>query len=436
VLRVLFLIGLLVVIHPVHAQGAKSTAAQAAAEKKKLDAVKKEMQALSEEQKALQAKRDAASQALKKVDQQVASASRAARASQQQMLSQQARLEMLQTQKNALDEKLVQQKAELAKLIRSAYAQGDHAALELLLSQDKVNQSERALAYHRYLQQDQKAQILRLRSELADLAALTEQVKQQQLQVQQTKREQEKNLNSLSQQRSQRDEVLGQLDQQYKTKNERLSDLGRDEKNLTQVLNQLQALIAKREAEAAKAAKEKARLVAIAKAKANTKPGANGKTKANTATAAGSTKSRPANTLRMATVPVPGATNVPIGPLRLPVQGNVLAGFGGTMPDGHRSSGLLIAGSMGAEVRAASAGRVVYADWLKGYGLLTIIDHGNGWMSLYAYNDSLLKNVGDQVRVNEAIASLGRSGGQSIPALYFELRQNGQPKDPRSWLKP
>jgi murein hydrolase activator len=435
VLRLLFLMTLLMAMHPVHAQTAKSTAAQAAAEKKKLEAVKKEMQALSEEQKALQAKRDAASQALKKVDQQVASASRAARASQQQMLTQQARLEILQTQKNDLDAKLVQQKAELAKLIRSAYAQGDHAALELLLSQDKVNQSERALAYHRYLQQDQKAQILRLRTELADLAALTEQVKQLQLQVQQTKREQEKNLSSLSQQRTQRDEVLGQLDQQYQTKNERLSDLGRDEKNLTQVLNQLQALIAKREAEAAKAAKEKARLAAIAKAKANTKPSANGKTKVNTATAAGSTKSRPANT-RVAALPVPSATNVPIGPLRLPVQGNVVAGFGGTMPDGHRSSGLLIAGSMGAEVRAASAGRVVYADWLKGYGLLTIIDHGNGWMSLYAYNDSLLKNVGDQVRINEAIASLGRSGGQSIPALYFELRQNGQPKDPRSWLKP
>ena len=127
---------------------------------------------------------------------------------------------------------------------------------------------------------------------------------------------------------------------------------------------------------------------------------------------------------------------MPMGPMRLPVQGSLLAGFGGNMPDGHRSDGLLIAGAVGSEVRAVAAGRVAYADWLKGYGLLLIIDHGNGWMSLYAFNDSLLKNVGDSVKVNDAIATLGRSGGQASPALYFELRQNGQPKDPRVWLKP
>jgi murein hydrolase activator len=431
VLRLFYLVCLLLMVLPLHAQNTKSTVAQAAAEKKKLEAIKEEMQVLSEQQKALQAKRDAASQALKRMDQQVALASRAARASQQQMLTQKAQLDILEKQKSDLDGKLIRQKTELAKLIRSAYAQGDHAALELLLSQDKVNQSERALAYHRYLQEDQKAQILQLRAELADLAALTGQVKQQNVQVQQAKLRQEENLLSLSQQRAQRDQWLGELDQQYQTKNERLNDLGRDEKNLNQVLNQLQALIAKR---AAEEAKEKARLAAIAKANANAKA----KTSAKGKNSVANTKNtRPQNTPQIAAVlPLPRSPNVPIGPLRLPVKGNVVAGFGGTMPDGHRSSGLLISGSMGAEVRAASAGRIVYADWLKGYGLLAIVDHGNGWMSLYAYNDSLLKNVGDQVQANEAIATLGRSGGQSLPALYFELRQNGQPKDPRSWLKP
>jgi murein hydrolase activator len=127
---------------------------------------------------------------------------------------------------------------------------------------------------------------------------------------------------------------------------------------------------------------------------------------------------------------------VTMGPMRLPVHGSLLAGFGGDMPDGHRSDGLLIAGNVGAEVHAVAAGRVAYADWFKGYGLLLIVDHGNGWMSLYGFNDSLLKNVGDAVKTDDAVATLGRSGGQARPALYFELRQNGQPKDPRVWLKP
>jgi murein hydrolase activator len=406
---------------------AQNTAAQAAAEKKKLDAIKKEMQVLSEEQKKLQLERDAASQTLRNMDALVASASRTARASQQQMLAQEEQLIILEKQKKDLDEKLVKQKTQLANLIRSAYAQGDHAALELLLSQDKVNQSQRALTYHNYLQADQKAQILQLRAELAALAELTEKVKLQKVLYQQSKLQQEKNLAGLSAQRVERDRLLTQLDGQYKTKNARLSALGRDEKNLNQLLDKLQSLMAKKAADEARA---KARALAKANAKPNTKSATKTTLKTN---AAGGAKASIATRVNSS---MPRTPNIPMGPMRLPVQGTIVAGFGGTMPDGHRSSGLLINGAMGAEVRAASAGRIVYADWLKGYGLLAIVEHGNGWMSLYAYNDSLLKNVGDQVQANEAIATLGRSGGQSTPALYFELRQNGQPKDPRSWLKP
>ena len=80
------------------------------------------------------------------------------------------------------------------------------------------------------------------------------------------------------------------------------------------------------------------------------------------------------------------------------------------------------------------AGRVAYADWLKGYGLLIILDHGGGWMTLYAFNDALLKNAGDEVASGESIATVGSSGGQGRPALYFELRKDGQPADPASWL--
>ena len=120
----------------------------------------------------------------------------------------------------------------------------------------------------------------------------------------------------------------------------------------------------------------------------------------------------------------------------LPLPGTLLAGFGHALPDGRRSDGLLIAANAGDTVRAVAAGRVVFADWLKGYGLLVIIDHGEGWMSLYAYNDALLTNAGDSIQAGEGVAAVGNSGGQGRPALYFEMRRNGQPQNPGAWLKP
>jgi len=114
----------------------------------------------------------------------------------------------------------------------------------------------------------------------------------------------------------------------------------------------------------------------------------------------------------------------------------LLAGFGNAMPDGRRSEGLLIAAAAGAPVYSVAAGRVVYADWLKGYGMLMVIDHGRGNMSLYANNDALLKDVGESVVPGERIATVGTSGAQNRAALYFEMRLNGQPQNPNAWLRP
>ena len=80
-------------------------------------------------------------------------------------------------------------------------------------------------------------------------------------------------------------------------------------------------------------------------------------------------------------------------------------------------------------------GQVVFADWMTGYGMILIIDHGNGYMSLYAHNDGLLRDAGDTVKRGDAVANVGKSGGQEQPALYFELRRNGEPVDPRGWLQ-
>jgi septal ring factor EnvC (AmiA/AmiB activator) len=200
---------------------------------------------------------------------------------------------------------------------------------------------------------------------------------------------------ALNAQRRERSKLVSTLDNSYRDRNARLKALGRDEKNTVALLERLRKLMAQLPKPATKPAK----------------PG-----------------SRPSP-------PAKADAAIPLGPLNLPLVGTVLAGYGGTMPDGHRSQGLLIAGAAGAEVHAVSGGRVAYADWLKGYGLLIILDHGGGWMTLYAFNDALLKKTGDTVSAGEAISTVGSSGGQGRSAVYFELRRNGQPQDPRSWLK-
>ncbi|RBC95488.1 peptidase M23, partial [Xanthomonas oryzae pv. oryzae] len=124
-----------------------------------------------------------------------------------------------------------------------------------------------------------------------------------------------------------------------------------------------------------------------------------------------------------------------VGGLSWPVSGNLLARFNATLPDGHTSKGVLIGAPKGTTVTAVADGTVVFSDWMTGYGMILIVDHGNGYMSLYAHNDTLLRDAGASIKRGEAVAKVGSSGGQGVPALYFELRRNGQPVDPSSWLQ-
>jgi septal ring factor EnvC (AmiA/AmiB activator) len=117
------------------------------------------------------------------------------------------------------------------------------------------------------------------------------------------------------------------------------------------------------------------------------------------------------------------------------VAGKVMASFGQTRAGGLKWDGVLLAGAQGAPVRAIYHGRVVYADWLSGLGLLTIIDHGDGYLSLYGHNERLFKEVGERVTAGDTIATVGDSGGRPTPGLYFEIRKGGHPIDPRPWFK-
>lgn len=372
-----------------HAETAAQRTQRETAARQQLEQVRKKIQSLSDQQKKIEDQKSQASKALREADASVAGAQGQLRATEARLAELEARLAKLEQQQADLETKLSRQREELAELVRSAYALGQNEELKLLLEQDRVGDLARVLAYHRYFSQDRQQRITELTTELDALAKLREQIQAQQPPLQAARAEQQKAVAQLAQQRQERGKMVSQLDARYRDQRSRLKALGRDEKATTALLERLR------------------------KAMATLPP----------VRPAGTTPSHPATPLAA------------YSGLSLPVAGAVIAGYGGTLPDGHASQGLLIAGTAGADVHAAAAGRVAYADWLKGYGLLVIVDHGGGLMTLYAYNDALLKRAGDTVAAGEAIALLGSSGGQGRAALYFELRRNGQPQDPRGWLK-
>jgi len=122
------------------------------------------------------------------------------------------------------------------------------------------------------------------------------------------------------------------------------------------------------------------------------------------------------------------------GRLKRPLAGSVQVGFGQGIGPGRASEGWLIDARVGDEVHAVAPGRVAFADWLKGFGLLLILDHGDGYMSLYAQNESLLRDVGDWVAVGDVLSTAGASGGAAQAGLYLELRHQGRPLDPQPWF--
>jgi septal ring factor EnvC (AmiA/AmiB activator) len=272
-----------------------------------------------------------------------------------------------------------------------------------LLAQDRVAEAERNLAYQGYLQRGQVERLRVLSAELQRLDAVQREIVERRTSLDQATQAQAAQLAALQRAREQRAGVLAGIDRQYKDRASREKALGRDAKAL-------QDLLAKLRAAAARAAREAARNKTTAKAEPGRRVGA---------------AKRPQ---------VANAPPLRVGGLGWPVAGGLLATFGGRLPDGRRSDGVLIAAAAGTAVKAVADGSVVFADWMTGYGNILIIDHGNGYMSLYAHAEGLLKDPGSPVKRGDPVATVGTSGGQETAALYFELRRNGSPVNPSAWL--
>jgi len=370
---------------------------------RKLERARTELKSIASERRKLEGQRGAASRELRQADEQVGKSSRTLRETESALQQQGAALAELQRRRDALNDRLGTQREELTRLLRAAYKLGDDAPLKVLLAQDRVADASRDLAYHRYLQRDRAQRIAALTEELRELDQLERDIADKRAQLDATREGKRRELATLEKERRDRAALIAQLDKRYRDRNAKEKALGRDVKSLERLLAQLRAA-------AARAAKQ--REAAAAKASRG---------------AAGAGTRAP---VRVASAPA-----IKVGGLGWPASGALLAGFGGTMPDGRSSEGVLIGAPVGSAVRAVADGQVVYAEWMTGYGLLLIVDHGNGYMSLYAHNDALLKDAGDTVKRGDAVGSVGNSGGQGRPALYFELRRNGQPVNPNAWLQ-
>ena len=281
-------------------------------------------------------------------------------------------------QQRALDE----ERAALAGQLRAAYLIGREEPMKLLLEARDPLRSARLFTYYGYLGRERAEQIAQITQHLQRLDALDSELAQQQSQLVGLKAAQQSQLQQLEHLRTERARVLASLESAARTREQSLARLQAQQADLEQLLKQLNHSL-----------KE---------------------------------------------VPPPDTVSAfgrLLGQLRWPVSGHIKAGFGDTRASGVRWDGLVVATEMGAPVRAVSAGRVVYADWLPGLGLLTIVDHGEGYLSLYGHNAQLYKAAGESVAAGDVIAAAGDTGGRPEPELYFEIRRSGRPVDPLPWFR-
>ncbi len=347
----------------------------------RLEAVRGEIEAIRERLSLALGERDQALDRLAESEREVSRLERSRRLTQTEMEQVSADIEVLDGRLAEQSEALGLAGRDLARQLNLVHRQGNPSRLKLLLNQDDPRQVNRQLAYHGYLSRQRLNLIAEMRETLARLEATRSELDRRKDDLERLAAEQDANLSRLQGARSERETALQSIEQRVQSSQERLQALEEDERELARLLDQLAASLADIPPEVSVAALPDLR-----------------------------------------------------GRLPRPVAGQPSHRFGEVRAGDLTWNGWLIPASTGTEVRSVAHGRVAYADWLRGYGLILIIDHGDGYMSLYAHNEALLRDVGDWVAPGEVIATVGNSGGVTESGLYFELRRNGDPINPAAWL--
>lgn len=279
---------------------------------------------------------------------------------------------------------LAKQRESLARQIRASYAMGRQDYFKMLLNQEDPSALSRALTYYGYFNQARAKRISEIRTQLLRIKKTEKSIRTQSAELEQLRTEKEQIWQQFEAEKTKRSTLLAGLNTNIRDGSKTLARLNKDKAALEEVLRGLQR-----------------ELVALDERTESQQPFSEFK-----------------------------------GQLRWPSDGKLLHRFGTPRKPGNiKWQGVWIAAKEGQPVRAVSSGRVAFADWLRGFGLLLIIDHGHGYMSLYGHSQSLYKETGEWVEAGEIIASVGNSGGQAASGLYFEIREGGIPKDPTIWCR-
>ncbi len=348
---------------------------------------------------------------------------------------------------------LKQQRLLLARQIRAAYANRQSESLKLLLNQEDPARLGRIFTYYHYFNNARTETIAQLKQAIAEIDTLQVQHDQLKQQNQVAIKAQQQQMAAMEQTKQQRQATLAKLKKEVLQESQQLKQLQQNEKQLQQVIQKLTQNLDRLAAlPLPPSPPEKLKSPATDSKPAPTpaKPAATqpAKPAKPAPTPPKSTKPPPPEPApapiaveRSLTLPAGGA-KIPFkqlkGKLRWPTNGKLSARFGSPREvGGLKWQGVVIQAKAGTAVRAVSRGQVIYADWLRGYGLLLIIDHGGGYMSLYGHNQAIYKKMGDRVNTDEVIAEVGSSGnGSGKPSgLYFEIRYQGTPTNPNQWCK-
>lgn len=302
----------------------------------------------------------------------------------QQLRTQQKKLAQLRHDKQQQTQRLSEHQDALAQQMRSSYTMGRQGTLKILLSSRTPADIGRTLTYYNYFNRARAQRIIHISDGLAQLAALETTIARETSELQTIVTQQQQQQQQRETEYQQRRQVLVKLQAQIGSKEQQLKSLINDKEQLSRLLEELHKALSD-----------------IPPDVGNLKP-----------------------------------FTVLKGRLSQPADGKFTRRFGSSRGAGNlRWQGVTIDSEAGTDVRAIYHGRIAFADWLRNFGLLIIIDHGDGYMSLYGHNQALFKDVGEWVDQGDVIASVGDSGGQASAGLYFEIRHNGTPLNPAAWLQ-
>ncbi|MBL4629927.1 MAG: peptidoglycan DD-metalloendopeptidase family protein [Paraglaciecola sp.] len=317
---------------------------------------------------------------LKVIELQIAKSAKKLNKTELALDNNQYQLKVLRKQQKDYLASLEQQKFVLAKQIRSAYMTGNYDFAKMLLNQQGAANFERTITYYQYLNKARKSQIDNFNLLVKDLQKVNAKLIDNQNELEQLKGIQLAQQQVLKSNQTEREGTLIAMHNAIESEEAKVEQLQINERNLQEALTRAQQQVDKQD------------------------------------------------------IILTGLRAVK-GHLLMPAQGNLRKMFGRFRQGKIKWKGVIIYGTAGDSVIAIHHGKVLYSDWLRGFGLVTVLDHGDGFMSLYGHNQALLKQAGESVQAGQAIALLGRSGGQSRPNLYFEIRHKGKPINPISWLK-